>query len=91
MTRRARLDADRTAKPKTRLIGHANAGHCLGPGSVPADALEDTETGKRTPLTQAQDSLTDQLRRLVPVANKLGLYDAADFLTRLTEGKLLDR
>ena len=31
--------------------------------------------------TQAQDSLHDQLRRLIVLANKEGLYDAADFLT----------
>jgi hypothetical protein len=46
----ARLDADRTAKPKTRLVGHAKRGDCVGPGSVQPDALEDTATGKRTPL-----------------------------------------
>jgi len=29
---------------------------------------------------QSQQSLNDQLRVLVDVANKLGLYDAADYL-----------
>ena len=29
---------------------------------------------------QRQDALTDQLRDLIPVANRLGMYDAADFL-----------
>lgn len=29
---------------------------------------------------QSQQSLNDQLRALVDVANKLGLYDAADYL-----------
>jgi hypothetical protein len=91
-TPRARLDADRTAQPKTRLLGHGKAGHCLGPENVPADTLENVETGERTPLIhsrrpQAQNSLTEQLQELIPVANKLGLYDAADFLTRFTEGK----
>jgi len=47
----ARLDADRKAKPKTRLVGHARQGDCVGPGSVPADAIEDTETGERTKLS----------------------------------------
>lgn len=51
LRKKARLDADRTAKPKTRLLGHARAGDCVGPGSVNADTLEDTGTGKRTPLT----------------------------------------
>lgn len=46
----ARLDPDGTAKPKTRLVGHARRGDCIGPGSVGADAIEDTRTGKRTPL-----------------------------------------
>jgi hypothetical protein len=31
-------------------------------------------------LPQRQDSLTDQLRDLIPVANRWGCYDAADFL-----------
>lgn len=47
----ARLDASKTAKPKNRLVGHARQGDCVGPGTVQADALEDTATGKRTPLT----------------------------------------
>lgn len=46
----ARLDPDGTAKPRTRLVGHARRGDCIGPGSVVADAIEDTRTGKRTPL-----------------------------------------
>jgi hypothetical protein len=46
----ARVDADKTAKPKTRLIGHARRGDCVGPSSHPADAIEDVETGERTPL-----------------------------------------
>ena len=29
---------------------------------------------------QRQDSLADQLRDLAPVANRLGMYDAADFI-----------
>lgn len=49
--RAARLDADRTAQPKTRLVGHAPAGSRVGPGLVPdADAIEDIATGARTPL-----------------------------------------
>jgi|HubBroStandDraft_3_1064219.scaffolds.fasta_scaffold1342108_2 hypothetical protein len=48
----ARLDANRTAKPKTRLLGHARAGDCVGPGTVNADTLEDTATGERTPLDE---------------------------------------
>lgn len=32
---------------------------------------------------QVQDALNDQLAALVGVANKLGLYDAADYLRRV--------
>lgn len=34
------------------------------------------------PVPQSQDSLIEQLRVLRIAANKLGLYDAADFLTQ---------
>jgi hypothetical protein len=44
------------------------------------DALID-HLNKVGPVPQAQGSLTEQLQALVPVANKLGLYDAADYLT----------
>ncbi len=49
--RSARLDADRTAAPQTRLVGHARPGDRVGPGLSQADALEDTTTGKRTLLS----------------------------------------
>jgi|HubBroStandDraft_6_1064221.scaffolds.fasta_scaffold22206_2 hypothetical protein len=48
----ARLDADKTAQPRTRLVGHTKQdGTCVGPGSVKPDALEDVQTKKRIPLT----------------------------------------
>lgn len=47
----ARLDADRTAQPKTRLVGHSPEGALAGPYLTQAEALEDTETGKRTALS----------------------------------------
>ncbi len=34
-------------------------------------------------LPQRQDALADQLQDLAAVANRLGMYDAADFLTKL--------
>jgi hypothetical protein len=37
---------------------------------------------ERSRVPQRQDSLTDQLRSLVPVAERLGCYDAADFIKR---------
>lgn len=37
--------------PRTRLVGHVRAGDCVGPSSAVADlALENVETGERTPL-----------------------------------------
>lgn len=36
---------------------------------------------------QSQDSLSDQLRNLIIVANQEGLYDAADFISRILENK----
>jgi hypothetical protein len=47
----ARLDADRTARPLTRLVGHVTQGHCFGPGTVQPDALEVVATGERISLT----------------------------------------
>jgi len=52
-TEPARLDEDGTATPKTRLIGHAQAGERVGPGLTRADAIEDTTTGERTSLAPA--------------------------------------
>lgn len=47
---KARLDADGTAKAKTRIVGHARPGDVVGPG-VPARRLEhEAEDGGRTPL-----------------------------------------
>lgn len=41
---------------------------------------EDVKTLPR--FRQSQDALNDQLARLYDVANQLGLYDAASFLSR---------
>ncbi len=51
----ARLDADRTAKPKTRIVNHPKAGHCVGPGApLRKPELEDTATKARTPMTLSE-------------------------------------
>jgi hypothetical protein len=43
-------------------------------------------------MAQAQDSLTDQLRRLTSIADDKGLYDAADWIRdRLAEKKPLEQ
>lgn len=34
---------------------------------------------------QRQDSTHDQLKDLISIANRLGFYDAADFLRTITE------
>lgn len=47
----ARLDADRTARPLTRLVAHVRAGDCIGPGSGTPFALETVATGERISLT----------------------------------------
>lgn len=37
------------------------------------------------PKAQRQDSLDDQLRDLIAVANHQGMYDAADFIKNIVE------
>ena len=50
--------------------------------SVPDWRLQ-VETIRQCP--QSQGSVTDQLKNLIRVANKLGFYDAADFLKEYTK------
>lgn len=42
------------------------------------------ELKKVAQCPQTQDGLNEQLKALIPFANKLGLYDAADYLIRIT-------
>lgn len=58
--------------PFSREEMAALAGHTRGVISIPQQR-------------QRQDALNDQLRDLIPVATKLGMYDAADFLRKLLE------
>ena len=44
-----------------------------------------TEFGKVKFCEQRQDALLEQLKDLVHVANRLGFYDAADFLNERTK------
>ena len=49
----ARLDAERSARPKTRIIAHVSTEgcRCVGPRTEPEDLhLEDVATGQRTPV-----------------------------------------
>lgn len=61
-TKKARLDADKTAKPLTRIVGHVSDNKVIGPGLVTADSYE-TEEGERIPLTEdalTEDALTER-------------------------------
>lgn len=42
---------------------------------------------KNKEKAQRQDSLTEQLRDLIPIAEREGMYDAADYLKRVTDAK----
>jgi hypothetical protein len=43
------------------------------------------ELKKVAQCPQTQDGLGEQLAALIPFANKLGLYDAADYLRKIAE------
>lgn len=48
---RARLDADRTAKPKTKLVAQVNPKHCVPHGGIGAMATHyEGDDGERTKL-----------------------------------------
>lgn len=47
---KARLDADGTAKPKTRIVHHPNRDHCVGPGMKLNRPEFEAEDGTRIPL-----------------------------------------
>jgi len=47
---RARLDADGTAKPLTRIIHHPPVGVCVGPGTTLIQPEYEDAAGKRTPI-----------------------------------------
>lgn len=46
----ARLDADGTARPKTRIVHHPVAGNCFGPGVPLRDPEWESESGERIKL-----------------------------------------
>lgn len=43
MTRRARLDVDRSARPLTELVAHVMPGTLCGPGITQPDAIRSTD------------------------------------------------
>jgi hypothetical protein len=69
MTTHARLDTNGTAAPLTRLVGHAQAGACVGPSSVAADAIEDTKTRERTELRAAVSPCPGSTTTRMPSGN----------------------
>ena len=53
-------------------------------GESSAPTLQ-TELAKLQQLRQRQDGNIDQLRDLRPIANLLGMYDAADYIRQVVE------
>lgn len=45
----------------------------------------EAELKKLQKLPQRQDSTIDQLRDLLPIANRLGMYDAADYMRQAVD------
>lgn len=58
-TAAARLDADRTAKPLTRIISHPPVTWCVGPGTRLIDPEYEDAEGKRHPIISLPARPTD--------------------------------
>lgn len=94
----ARLDADRTAQPLTRIVHHPPREGCIGP-YMPLVAPEyEDEHGKRTPLdapATAPHDLTDSevaLARIFAAWDAWGVEDDGPVAAALFEvGPLLHR
>ena len=66
-----------------KILRTPEAPHVLTEGRKEVIVEDYVSVLKQIPQqTQSQSSLFDQLTVLTLAANKLGLYDAADFLTR---------
>ena len=52
---KARLDADGTARPKTRRIAHPRVGDCIGPHAKNRRPEYEAEDGTRTALRDHED------------------------------------
>lgn len=53
----ARLDADRMAKAKTRIVHHPNIEHCVGPGGKLSNPEYENEYGEREALYVRRENL----------------------------------
>jgi hypothetical protein len=76
------LQADFKSRPTTPGYTGEHCRHCgenIRVGKV--HTLLPSGGCREDRVPQAQDSSTDQLRRLVSIANNAGLYDAADHIT----------
>jgi hypothetical protein len=70
----ARLDADRTAQPLTRIVHHPPRGGCISP-HMPLVAPEyEDEHGKRTPLT-SEPKAHDLTQSEVALAKMLAAWE----------------
>lgn len=75
----------RAAERKDRFVDHRVPEHLIQRANA-ARLRAAAETGNKfnpswiSQMPQRQDSLEDQLRDLIAVANRLGMYDAADWV-----------
>lgn len=65
---------------------NTNGEHKPGCQVPPEWEIEEFDLSQIPSFPQRQDSLSDQLEDLYLVANKLGMYDAADYLKLLNNG-----
>ena len=76
MTARARLDANRTAQPLTRIVHHPPRNACLGPHMPLMNPEYEDESGKRTALTEPAEKAPAPL----PVGAKYGVERCLEWL-----------
>lgn len=60
-TTKARIDADRTAKPRTRIVHHPVPGTLVGPGTKLHRPEWEDENGDRIPLVGPYEDLIRDL------------------------------
>ncbi len=91
MTARARLDADRTAEPLTRIEHHPPHGGCISPYMPLVNPEYVDENGKRTPLgapVAAADPLEAYWHERM--AERMPLFDEVARLVTVLKGFYLD-
>lgn len=72
----ARLDADRTAQPLTRIVHHPPHGACIGPHMPLVNPEYEDENGKRTALTGP----TGKAPIVLPVGAEYGVERCLEWL-----------